>query len=211
MDEKFDILRHPNVRGTTDGKQRYICCNKARKRGECNGQSAYVSERIDGAVNTIVLEYLSRIKTTAKSVALEKRYENEIAEMKSQKRETEQANKRCKERLAQLSGEIAKSLVGDSAFSPDMLAMAIDSTKTELQGTEDKLAQLNYALNNSQGAMKKLDFYYDQFRGWAQEFEDAGLEQRKMIICHLVREINVSRGYGLDIVLDLNYEQFLSA
>ncbi len=174
-------------------------------------QSAYVSDRIDGAVNTIVLEYLSRIKTTAKSIALEKRYEHEIAEMKAQKRETEQENKRCKERLAQLSGEIAKSLSGDSAFSPDMLAMAIDSTKAELQATEDKLTQLNYTLNNSQGAMKKLDFYYDQFRGWAEEFEDVGLEQRKMIICQLVREINVSKGYELDIVLDMNYEQFLSA
>ena len=192
-------------------KQRYICCNKARHRGECDGQSAYVSDRIDGAVNTIVLEYLSRIKTTAKSIALEKRYENEIAEMKSQKREAEQENKRCKEQLAQLSGEIAKSLTGDSAFSPDMLAMAIENTKTELQNSEDKLAQLNYALTNNQGAMKKLDFYYDQFRGWAEEFEDAGLEQRKMIICQLVREINVSKGYELDIVLDLNYEQFLSA
>ena len=92
-----------------------------------------------------------------------------------------------------------------------MLAMAIDNTKAELQNSEDKLAQLNYALTNNQGAMKKLDFYYDQFRGWAEEFEDAGLEQRKMIICQLVREINVSKGYELDIVLDLNYEQFLSA
>jgi hypothetical protein len=26
-----------------------------------------------------------------------------------------------------------------------------------------------------------------------------------------VREINVSKGYELDIVLDMNYEQFLSA
>jgi len=80
-----------------------------------------------------------------------------------------------------------------------------------LQDTGDKLAQLNYGLNNSQGAMKKLDFYYDQFRCWAEEFEDAGLEERKMIISQLVREINVSRGYGLDVVLDLNYEQFLAA
>ncbi len=37
------------------------------------------------------------------------------------------------------------------------------------------------------------------------------VEQRKMIICQLVREINVSKGYELDIVLDMNYEQFLSA
>ena len=192
-------------------KQRYICCNKARHRGECDGQSAYLSSRIDSAVNAIVLEYLSRIKTTAKGVALEKRYENEIAEMKLQKREAEQENKQCKERLAQLSGEIAKSLIGDSAFSPDILAMAIEKTKSELKESDEKLVQLNYTLTNNQGAMKKLDFYYEQFRGWAEEFEDASLEQRKMIICQLIRVINVSKGYELDIVLDMNYEQFLSA
>jgi DNA invertase Pin-like site-specific DNA recombinase len=192
-------------------KQRYICCNKARKRGECDGQSAYVSDRIDGAVDGVVREYLSRIKTTAKSIALEKRYENEIAEMKLHKRELEIESKKSKERLAQLSAEIAKSLSGDSAFAPDVLAMAIDNTKSELQNADDKLAQLNYALNNSQGAMKKLDVYYDQFLGWAEIFEEATLEQRKMIICQLVREINVSRGYELDIVLDINYEQFLAA
>jgi hypothetical protein len=192
-------------------KQRYICCNKNRKRGACEGQSAYVSDRIDGAVHTIILEYLSRIKTTAKSIALEKRYENEITDMKAQRREVEQENRKCKERLAQLSGEIAKSLTGDSAFAPDVLAMAIDSAKSDIQSTEDKLAQLNYALNNSQGAMKKLDYHYDQFQSWAEEFEDATLEQRKMIVCQLVREVNISRGYKLDIVLDVNYQQFLSA
>ncbi len=123
-------------------KQRYLCCNKARHRGVCDGQSAYVSDRIDSAVNAIVLEYLSRIKTTAKSIALEKRYQTEITEMKIQKREAEQENKRWKERLAQLSAEISKALTGESPFTPDMLSMAIDNAKTELQKTEDKLAQL---------------------------------------------------------------------
>ena len=80
-----------------------------------------------------------------------------------------------------------------------------------MQKTEDMLAQLNFQWNNSQGAMKKLDHYYEQFRSWAEAFEDAALEERKMIICQLIQEINVSRGYELDVMLDLKYEQFLSA
>ena len=191
-------------------RQRYICTNKARKRGECDGQSAYVSTRIDAAVDAIVREYLARIKTTAKSVALERRYQTEIAEMKEQKRDVETEQKRCRDRLAQLSAEISNSLSGESAFTPDVLSMAIEDAKTKLQASKDKLAELNYGLNNSQGAMKKLDVYYEQFCGWAEEFENASLEQRKMIICQLVRDIRVSRGYELEIVLDMNYEQFLA-
>ena len=28
--------------------------------------------------------------------------------------------------------------------------------------------------------------------------------------CNLIREVKVSRGYELDVVMDMNYEQFLS-
>lgn len=31
-----------------------------------------------------------------------------------------------------------------------------------------------------------------------------------MIVCQLIKEVRVARGYELEIVFDLNYEQFLS-
>ena len=192
-------------------KQRYICTNKLRRGGNCDGQSAYLSIRIDSAVDKTVRNYLERIKTTTKSVALEKRYQTEVADMKAQYREAEQENRILKDRLAQLSAEISKSLTGDSKFTPDMLSMAIDDAKTDLMTNEDKLKQINFGLNNSQGAIKMLDRNYEQFRSWAEEFEDAPLTERKMIVCQLVREVKISRGYVLDVVLDMNYEQFFSA
>ena len=67
-----------------------------------------------------------------------------------------------KDRLSQLSAEISKSLTGESKFTPDMLSMAIENTQAELQKSEEMLVQLNFSLNNSQGAMKKLDHYYEQ-------------------------------------------------
>ena len=43
-------------------RQRYICTNKAMKRGACDGQSAYVAHRIDGAVLATLRDYLAKIK-----------------------------------------------------------------------------------------------------------------------------------------------------
>lgn len=57
---------------------------------------------------------------------------------------------------------------------------------------------------------KNKKFYYSQFRIWADEFDNSTMEQKKMIACQLIREVKVSRGYELEIVFDLNYEQFLS-
>ena len=52
------------------------------KRGACDGQSAYVAHKIDGAVLATLKDYLAKIKSTPKDIALEKRYKSEISEYK---------------------------------------------------------------------------------------------------------------------------------
>jgi len=36
------------------------------------------------------------------------------------------------------------------------------------------------------------------------------MEQKKMILCQLVKKIKIARGYGIEIVFDINYEQFIA-
>ena len=50
--------------------------------------------------------------------------------------------------------------------------------------------------------------YIDRYNR-ADEFDNSTMEQKKMIACQLIKEVKVSRGYELEIVFDLNYEQFL--
>ena len=91
-----------------------------------------------------------------------------------------------------------------------MLSTSVDNTNDLLYKKEIELSDIKFKLANQQNAMGKLDFYYSQFRTWADEFDNSTMEQKKMIACQLIREVKVSRGYELEIVFDLNYEQFLS-
>ena len=68
--------------------------------------------------------------------------------------------------------------------------------------------KLKAELDNKQGAMGKLGYYYNQFLSWAEEFQNSTLEQRKMIACQLIRGVKVSRGYNVNIEFDTNYQQF---
>ena len=110
----------------------------------------------------------------------------------------------------ELSAEIGKSLIGESKFTPDILSASIENTNALLRQKETELNDINYQLANQQNAMGKLDYYYSQFRTWADEFENSTMEQKKMIVCQLVKEIRISRGYEIEIVFDINYEQFIA-
>ena len=64
-------------------------------------------------------------------------------------------------------------------------------------------------LNEQKSIIEHLDAYYDQFKGWAESFDAATNEEKKMIICKLISRIEVGRGYKVNIVLNMDYGQFV--
>lgn len=49
---------------------------------------------------------------------------------------------------------------------------------------------------------------YNQFKSWAEEFEQASMDQKKMIACQLFKRIEVGRGYNITFELNMTYQQF---
>ena len=84
----------------------------------------------------------------------------------------------------------------------------IRATQSKINERTTEKEKLQAELDNKQGAMGKLGYYYSQFLSWAQEFQNSTLEQRKMIACQLIRGGKVGRGYNVDIEFDMNYQQF---
>ena len=180
------------------------------KRGICEGQSVYSAPKIERAVTEILKTYLAKIRSTPKDVALEKRYKAEIAELREKQGRLQKEIDKLKRQVVELSAEIGKSLIGESKFTPDILSASIENTNALLRQKEAELNDINYKLANQQNAMGKLDYYYSQFRTWADEFDNSTMEQKKMIVCQLVKEIRIARGYEIEIVFDINYEQFIA-
>ena len=187
---------------------RYICYHRTRKLNDCDGQSVYSAKRVDNAVITVVNKYLQSIKATPKDKALEIRYRKELKEKNKLKKELTERKELLQKRLSELSIEVGKCLSGENKFPADILAMSIKSTKDEMAETERQIHECECDLEQQTDMIDKLDYYYQQFITWADEFEKASLEQRKMIICQLIDEIKVGRGYEISIEFNASYDQF---
>ena len=187
---------------------RYTCYHKARKLNDCDGQSIYSARKIDSMVLEIVRDYLDRIKKTPKDKALEMRYEKEVKTKKKEKNKLVTEYDKLNRSLAELSVEIGKSLTGQSDYSPDVLKMSIKLTTDKINELNKKIAECDKELEEKNTMLSKIDFYYDKFKSWADEFDNATLEQQKMIICQLINSIKVKRGYELELEFNVSYEQF---
>ena len=190
---------------------KYLCYHKSRKLNDCDGQSTYLANRVDEAVLEVVKQYLKAIKQTPRDKALKLRYESELQERKKIQKELASKRETLKKRLSGLAIEVGKYISGENRFPIDILNTSIEQTKTELADIEEQLCECNKVLGEKKDVLSKLDYYYDQFVTWADEFENASLEQRKMIICQLINEVRVGRGYKIDIDFNASYRQFFDS
>ena len=59
--------------------------------------------------------------------------------------------------------------------------MSINTTKEDLSATDKLLESCDEELEKQSDLLGKLDFYYEQFVSWADEFDDATLEQKNYL------------------------------
>lgn len=187
---------------------KYTCYHKTRKLNNCDGQTSYIAETIDKAIVDVLDDLFKKIKETPKDKALEKRYKSQVGVCKSKYQKIESEVEKLENQLRTLKMEIGKALVGESAFTADQLSEAIRATQGNINEKISEKEKLKAELDNKQGAMGKLGYYYNQFLSWAEEFQNSTLEQRKMIACQLIRGVKVSRGYNVNIEFNMNYQQF---
>ena len=92
-----------------------------------------------------------------------------------------------------------------------MLAIAIERCKEKIADNKSDIKELEIRLANQESEMGRIDYYYNQFVSWADEFDKATLERKRMITGELLSQISVARGYEIQILIKASYQQFIAS
>ena len=191
---------------------KYNCFQRGqRNKGgrDCDGQALYLAERVDAIVLKIVEEVFEKIRDTPYSQVAENRIRQESNLQKTKRAAAEKKIKAAQHALERFEGEILKCLDGTSNFTEDMIAKQIRRYQQELDDAKAEYAELQNARLNEAAEIRKLRTYYDDFKGWAEEFDTAPLEMKRMILSHLIDRVEVGRKYQVIVKFNMKYRQFL--
>ena len=72
-----------------------------------------------------------------------------------------------------------------------------------------KVVEKEKQFNNQEDILNSLDYHYERFLGWANEFQESTLEKKKMICCEIFKAIYVGKNTEIRLVMNSTYEQFL--
>lgn len=187
---------------------RYLCYHKSRRLCKCTGQSTYAAEKVDEAVCSVIRDMFHRIKGAPEEEVLQKNFKKEMTSCKAKQTKINMELKKHKNQLEKLEDEIAKTLTGESMYSPEQLTKAIKLVEEKISEANLQIEQLSNEMEGKKSSMEMIKPAYERFTNWADEFDFCSMERKKMIISQLVSRIELGKGYKINVELNMDYEQF---
>lgn len=203
--------RYKRADGTivTKPVPRYICYHATRHLNDCPGQQTYQAKRVDAVVIEVAHMMFQAIKDAPRDASVSLQMQKKIKQLGAAKKDAVIKMDKTKRELDALTEEISKCLLGESRFSEEVLGQMIEKKKSELVAAQKSVKELTSQAENQDAIAAKAGTYFDQFTSWADEFDAAPMERKRMILSELFSRIELDRNYQIRFEVELNYQQFL--
>ena len=187
---------------------KYCCYHKSRKLCECDGQTNYIAAKVDEAVCRIMRQVFANMAGAPEEEKYKEILKKQQAAHNAGRRKVSLELDKNRKQLEALQEEIGKTLLGDSLYTPEDLKEAINTIKTRIAEGEEQLQKLDEELLQKNEMAEAALPAYRRFKSWAEEFDTASKEQKKMIACQLFDRIELGKNYQITLQMNVTYKQF---
>jgi site-specific DNA recombinase len=187
---------------------RYRCPLNKGKVAEEHGKNIWGAKKFDKII-------LDRVKSIISLIDIEQFIDTNV----DRKRKNTDAKKttiksltkdkiECEKQIAKLNGEIAKSLTGDSFFSPEQLSSAISSKTEELEQLELKITSLQNEIDSDNIGNYEIENLADEIKNWEDRFDNADEDLKKAMLSRVIDKIEFYKE-DVDIYFNLQIKELL--
>lgn len=200
---------HPTAPGTYARIPIYKCYNRTQHQERCNGPTSYRAEKVDAVITSL----LKGIFEKAHSIDPRELIGHEVdASTKSAKQQLKKAKaeltRRSKE-LGRWSDLMLDSLDGKCAFTPEQIKMRMDTVQEAMDNLRHRIQTLQSEVSEISATTEALQEQHRQLITWAEVFDSATIEEKKMIATQLIRAVTLTRDYSIQIEFNISEAQYL--
>lgn len=163
---------------------------------------------LDGIIDKLVRQIFERMKAIPKSDIVNIRYREKMEERKSLLHSVRAEYAKAAADLETLKGEVIKTIRGENTFSKELLSSLIAEAEAKCQELQENMETAQAAYDEGKTVLASLNAQYDDIISWAEMYDTASMEAKKMIVNCLIKRVDVYRDYKLHIDFNIDFEQF---
>ena len=102
-------------------------------------------------------------------------------------------------------------MTGESVYEPEMVQELLITNAAALKRAEKAVEELQNEQNKLDVRLKEMASQYENIRDWAEIFDSADVDEKKMILARIIKKITVNRNYEITIHFFLALDDFKKA
>ena len=188
-------------------RYRYVCYNRTRYTGRCNGQTGYGASTLDNLVDTIVISIFARLNEQPDEKTISAQLEKRVADYTLSLEQAKTTLNDEQQSLATLGDEVIKVIQGKSEYDPMTLNTMYSRMSESITAKEEIVKSIELKLANSQEILQQAKDWHSEVMTWASMYSNSPIDVKKMVVSQLISAIRVSRGYKMEIEFKISEQQ----
>lgn len=146
---------------------RYTCQTKSRTHGDCDGQTGYTVEKLDGMIDSIIHTIFAKVSSLSRDDIIAERFQYDRAARKAALDKAKKEYEKAESELKSLKGEIIKSISGESPFAPELLNSVIGEQESKCGELRKACILAQQELDDNDSALASMGQRYDDILEWS--------------------------------------------
>ena len=186
----------------------YRCYNGATKAKGCDGQRTYSAQKIEEAVLEIVRQYFSHFGKSVDAIWKEQQRLQIKQGSGARLKQAEMGLAKLNAQYKKLREEMVKVLMGESVFDEATIKSMLDEKHEAIAKAETYMEELRVSAEDTEQKLQQLILQYRSISDWAEVFDAANNDEKKMILSRIIEKITVDKEYHLEIHFLITLDSF---
>lgn len=140
------------------------------------------------------------------------------------KNQVQISQKQYQQKLKAVKGEYAKaakelskwedlmlaSIEGTCVFTPEQVKRRMDTAQEQVTALAQEIESLQTEIHDAQNLSTEILEQHRQILSWAELFDSASIDEKKVIASQLIKAVTLTRNYGIQIEFNISEAQFLN-
>lgn len=187
-------------------KYMYYRCSSARFTNSCNLNKKSISkEKLEKPILDTIFDFLNNIEKMDLSDEIRNNMQSNQQKEKNELRKCEEEIVEIENNINTLKQEVVKSLSGKSNFTPELLNELLEEKNNELKQVQLRKSDLETILIRKDIEQKDILKVKNMIPNWKEEFENAEVEMKKMLLTEFIKEIRIYNDKTeIDFLFEIN-------
>lgn len=186
----------------------YRCYNGATKAKGCDGQRTYSALKIEEAVLEIVRQYFSHFGKSVDAIWKEQQRLQIKQGSGARLKQAEMGLAKLNAQYKKLREEMVKVLMGESVFDEATIKSMLDEKKEAITKAAVYLDEIRESAEDTEQKLQQLILQYRSISDWAEVFDAANNDEKKMILSRIIEKITVDKEYHIELHFLITLDSF---